>query len=88
MDAGDACRLLNSLAVERKPMFSPDGRWLAYDSDESGRQEVYVRPFPGPGAPWKVSADGGTFGTWSRTRQELFYSLDGQIMRATWMATR
>jgi serine/threonine protein kinase/Tol biopolymer transport system component len=71
---------LNSPAVERMPMFSPDGRWLAYNSDESGRQEVYVRPFPGPGGTWRISTDGGTFGTWSRTKPEIFYGLDGQIM--------
>jgi serine/threonine-protein kinase len=71
---------LNSPAVERMPMFSPDGRWLAYNSDESGRQEVYVRPFPGPGGKWKISTDGGTFGTWSRTKPEILYGLDGQIM--------
>ena len=67
-------------AVERKPMFSPDGKWLAYDSDESGRQEIYVRPFPGPGSTLKLSTDGGTFATWSRTKPELFYSVNGQIM--------
>ena len=77
---------LNSQAVERMPMFSPDGRWLAYDSDESGRQEVYVRPFPGPGGQRRVSTDGGTFGTWSRPKQEIFYGRDGQIMVAPYAA--
>ena len=50
---------LNSPANEREPMFSPDGRWLAYESNESGRFEVYVRPFPGPGGKWQISTSGG-----------------------------
>lgn len=61
-------------------MFSPDGRWLAYSSGESGRQEVHVRPFPGPGGTWQISTRGGMNPTWSRTKHELFYAADGQIM--------
>ncbi|MGH9861789.1 MAG: protein kinase domain-containing protein [Candidatus Acidiferrales bacterium] len=53
--------------------FSPDGRWLAYVSTESGREEVYVQPFPGPGGKWQVSTDGGLFPLWSRSGRELFY---------------
>ena len=63
-------------------MFSPDGRWLAYSSNESGRNEVYVRPFPGPGGKWLISTGGGIYPTWSRTKHELFYALNGQIMVA------
>jgi hypothetical protein len=52
-------------------------------SSESGRFEIYVRPFPGPGAVSQVSVDGGIFSAWSRTRRELFYqALDGRIMVA------
>jgi serine/threonine-protein kinase len=70
-------------AVEIEPVFSPDGKWLAYFSNESGRFEVYVRPFPGPGGTWQVSTGGGTFPTWSRTRPELLYAtLDRRIMAA------
>jgi serine/threonine-protein kinase len=58
-------------------MFSPDGRWLAYNSNESGRDEVYVRAFPGPGGPWKISAEGGASPQWSRTRPEIFYVESG-----------
>ncbi|HTO76031.1 MAG TPA: protein kinase [Thermoanaerobaculia bacterium] len=61
--------------------FSPDGRWIAYDSDESGRAEVYVRPFPsGPGT-WQISTAGGAFPNWSRDGKELFFlSLDFKLM--------
>ena len=73
---------LNSPFIEGGPMFSPDGRWLAYASNESGRLEVYVRPYPGPGAKWQISTGGGNVPTWSRTKRELFYDLNGQIMVA------
>jgi dipeptidyl aminopeptidase/acylaminoacyl peptidase len=77
--------LLNTPFTEQEPMFSPDGRWLAYQSNESGRQQVYVRPFPGPGGKWQISTSGGAYPTWSRTRPELFFSsLDQQIMVATY----
>jgi Tol biopolymer transport system component len=59
---------------EAYPEFSPDGRWLAYASDESGRTEVYVQPYPGPGPRHQVSTDGGTAPTWSRDERELFYT--------------
>jgi serine/threonine-protein kinase len=59
--------------LERAPTFSPDGRWVAYSSDESGRDEVYVRPFPGPGGRIQVSTDGGTEPAWSPDGGELFY---------------
>lgn len=61
--------------------FSPDGRWIAYDSDESGRSEVYVRSFPsGPGT-WQVSTAGGAFPKWRRDGKELFYvSEDFKLM--------
>ena len=68
---------------ESEPMFSPDGRWLAYHSNESGRVEVFVRPFPGPGGKWQISAAGGAYPTWSRARHELFYTApDNRIMVA------
>ncbi|MFM9837983.1 MAG: hypothetical protein ACKVOQ_06945, partial [Cyclobacteriaceae bacterium] len=58
---------------ERRAAFSPDGRWIAYQSDESGRNEVYVRPFPGPGGKWQVSAGGGTRPRWRADGKGLFY---------------
>jgi Tol biopolymer transport system component len=65
---------------ERSPRFSPDGRWLAYVSDESGRNDVYVQPFPGPGPKWLVSTDGGIDPVWSRDGRELFYRKDDEMM--------
>ena len=62
-------------------MFSPDGRWIAYQSNESGRAEVFVRPFPGPGGKWQISTGGGRFPRWSQKRHELFYlAPDNRIM--------
>ena len=65
---------------EYHPMFSPDGRWLAYTSDESGRAEVYVRAFPGPGGKWQVSTDGGVYPLWAPSGRELFYRSGDKMM--------
>ena len=66
--------LVASASSELFPNLSPDGRWLAYASDESGALEVYVRPFPETaGAKWQVSTAGGSQPTWSSTGRELFY---------------
>jgi serine/threonine-protein kinase len=66
---------------------SPDGRFPAYASNESGRLEVYVRPFPGPGGKWQVSTDGGFWPAWSKTRPELLYGTEGrEIMVASYTA--
>ena len=56
-------------------MFSPDGRFIAYSSDEADRatQDVYVRPFPGPGGQWRISTGGGGFPRWSATTRELVW---------------
>ncbi|HYR42810.1 MAG TPA: hypothetical protein VER98_07305, partial [Terriglobia bacterium] len=64
---------LDSPADEQDPMFSPEGHWIAYTSSESGRNEIFVRPFPGPGGKWHISTAAGVEPTWSRTRRELFY---------------
>jgi len=55
------------------PQFSPDGRWFAYVNTESGRQEVYVQPSPGPGGKYQVSTEGGTYPRWARSGREIFY---------------
>jgi serine/threonine protein kinase/Tol biopolymer transport system component len=70
-------------AAERAPMFSPDGKWIAYQATDSGRDEVYVESFPPGNGRWPISAgaEGGVLPTWSRTRRELFYAtLDSHIM--------
>jgi serine/threonine-protein kinase len=79
--AGTPTAFLDTPAAEAEPMFSPDGHWIAYQSNESGRNEVYVRPFPGPGPRTPISRDGGTQPIWSPTRNELFYCApDGELM--------
>ena len=67
-------------ADERAAEFSPDGQFIAYISNESGRNEVYVRPYPGPGAKVLVSTHGGTAPVWSSTGRELFYRQGTAVM--------
>jgi dipeptidyl aminopeptidase/acylaminoacyl peptidase len=71
---------LNSRFAEFCPMFSPDGRWMAYMSDRSGRREVYVQPFPGPGGLWQISSEGGGEPRWSRNGKQLFYRRADQVL--------
>ncbi|HXI04227.1 MAG TPA: hypothetical protein VNI57_13725, partial [Candidatus Saccharimonadales bacterium] len=67
--------------TEQEARFSLDGRWIAYDSDESGRMEVYVRGFSPPGGKWRVSSDGGSAPVWSRDGKVLLYlSHDAEVM--------
>jgi len=68
------------------PRFSPDGRWLAYVSNESGRFEIYVQPYPGPGGKSQISTEGGTEPVWNRNGRELFYR-NGDKMMAVDIAT-
>lgn len=85
---GKPFAFLNSPSNERMPMFSPDGRWLAYWSDESGKPQVYVRPFPGPGGKWQISTNGGVYPTWSPNGKELFYQEeDGKIVVTAYAAS-
>jgi serine/threonine-protein kinase len=65
---------LQTPANETSAVFSPDGRWVAYVSDESGRAEVYVRPFSGPGTRTQISIDGGAAPVWARDGRELFFA--------------
>jgi Tol biopolymer transport system component/predicted Ser/Thr protein kinase len=65
---------------EASPRFSPDGRWLAYISNESGRNEIYVQPYPGPGGKWQISAEGGTEPVWNPNGRELFYRSGDKMM--------
>src|SRR6266403_1755963 len=65
---------------ESVPRFSPDGRWLTYVSNESGRYEIYVQPYPGPGGKWQISTEGGTEPTWNPNGSELFYRSGNKMM--------
>jgi Tol biopolymer transport system component len=68
-------------AVEVYPRISPDGRWVAYMSDEAGPFDVYVRPFPGPGGRWRISNDGGgLWPQWSSAGRELLYLSQSRVM--------
>jgi serine/threonine-protein kinase len=81
---GKAEPFLSEAIVEVDPAFSPDGKFLAYASTESGPNEIYLRAFSGPGK-WKVSSTGGKYPAWSRTTRELFFlGGDNRIMVASY----
>jgi Tol biopolymer transport system component len=68
---------------ERDGQFSPDGKWIAYQSNESGQFEIYVQPFPGPGGKFQISTNGGAQPRWNKNGKEIFYiSLDSKMMAA------
>ena len=75
--------LFHSPASEGQPDLSPDGRWIAYRSDESGRDEVYVQRFPELGGRIKISTDGGTSPRWSADGAELYYRNGSAMMAVT-----
>jgi Tol biopolymer transport system component len=85
---GEAHRLFHSENDEVHPAFSPDGRWLAYASNESGRHEVYVRLYPGPGAVTQISNDGGWEPLWSPDGREIYYRRNwgDQVMAVSFVA--
>jgi Tol biopolymer transport system component len=68
---------------QRLARWSPDGQWIAYTSDESGRWEVYVEPYPGPRPKVMVSTEGGFQPVWSRDGKELYYRSEDKVMGAT-----
>jgi Tol biopolymer transport system component len=72
-DRNHATAIVRGPFNEQHGRLSPDGRWIAYAADESGRLEIYIRQFPPTAAVWKVSADGGTQPEWRRDGRELFY---------------
>ncbi len=88
LKAGTPEPFFTSTFEDTTPSFSPDGRWLAYRSNESGRDEVYVRAFPPPasaqGGKWQISNSGGTFPRWSRTGHELVYQSGDQLMTVSY----
>jgi serine/threonine-protein kinase len=71
--AGKPSPLHDATVYEADAQFSPDGRWVAYASSESGQMEIYVQPFPGPGAKTRVSTSGGISPRWARSGREIFY---------------
>jgi Tol biopolymer transport system component len=71
---------IRSQFTKDAPQFSPDGKWVAYQADDSGRSEVYVVPYPGPGGKSQVSTDGGASPQWSRDGRELFYRTGDRMM--------
>ena len=66
--------------VQQRPWLSPDDRWVAYHSNHSGRDEVYVQAFPGGGRQWPVSSGGGTAPVWAHDGKQLFYRRDEAVM--------
>jgi len=83
-DSAPAANLIIPAAFnESAPALSPDGQWLAYQSEEAGRMEVYVKPYPGPGARVPVSVQGGVEPAWSRDGRELFYRAGDTMMVAS-----
>jgi Tol biopolymer transport system component len=78
--------ILRTRFTESSPRLSPDSRWMAYRSDESGRGEVYVTSFPNPGGKVLISTDGGTAPVWSHDGRELYYR-NGDKMMAVPMAS-
>ncbi|MBZ5612307.1 MAG: protein kinase, partial [Acidobacteriia bacterium] len=88
LKAGMPEQFLKSSFSDRDPSLSSDGRWLAYQSNESGKEEVYVRAFPpsssGQGGKWQISNSGGTYPRWSGNGHDLVYRSGAQIMAASY----
>jgi serine/threonine protein kinase/Tol biopolymer transport system component len=83
--AGKPEVFLQTQGDERYPSFSPDGRWMAYASDESGTYQVYVRAFPDKGGKWQISNSDGAYPMWSRTGHDLFFEAsDNHILVAAY----
>jgi len=73
LEGGKPFEVVRTDYTEGLAQFSPDGRWIAYQSNRTGRTEIYVRPFPGPGDDWRASIDGGSQARWNPSGKELFY---------------
>jgi len=82
MDDRKAAPFLETSFNQGATQFSPDGRWVAYISDETGRREIYVQPYPGPGGKWQISSEGGTEPLWNPNGRELFYRSGDKMMSA------
>jgi len=90
MKAGKPEQFLKTQFQDTTPVFSPDGKWLAYSSNATGKNEVFVRPFPPPASgqsgQWQISNSGGANPVWSRTGHELLYQAGDQIMTVSYTA--
>jgi Tol biopolymer transport system component len=87
LNDGKARPLFETPASGRAARFSPDGRWIAYQSDQSGRFEAFVRAFPGPSRSWQVSIGGGESPAWARSGRELFFRSGDAMMAVDVTAT-
>ena len=81
-DGKEAVPFLHTKFDEHSGVLSPDGRWLAYVSEESGTDEVYVAPFPGPGGKWQISKGGGNGPVWTKNGTEILYAGPGARVMA------
>ena len=81
--SGETVPFQTTSSNEDGGMFSPDGRWMAYVSDESGREEVYVAPYPDPGRKVRISSEGGHSPRWSALGDELFFVNGNSLMAVT-----
>jgi len=82
--AGKPRPFVQSAANESQAAFSPDGHWIAYQSNERGRFEIYVEAFPDRGGKWQASTNGGVDPRWRRDGKELYYiAPDGKLMAVT-----
>jgi dipeptidyl aminopeptidase/acylaminoacyl peptidase len=82
-DEGGPRTLLATDFNEDRPALSPDGRWIAYESDETGKREVYVRPYPDvDSGKWQVSTDGGTEPLWAPDNSRLYFLANNKMMQA------
>ncbi len=87
METRTVAPYIHGSANETQPTFSPDGKWVAYASDESGRFEVYVQPYPATGDKWPISTTGGAQPRWRRDGRELFYLSISQQLTAVDVST-
>ncbi len=79
-DGGKPTAIVKTAAYEGGVRLSPDGRWMIYVSNESGRNEIYLRAFPGPDRRWQVSTEGGTQAAWNPNGREIFYRSGNRMM--------